>query len=195
LFLARLVTELLPQDPESLGLLALMLYSEARRAARRGPHGDYVPLAQQNLDQWDRQMIDEAENLVRLAASLARPGRYQIEAALQSAHVHRCSAGTNNWREVVDLYDVLLALTNSPVVQLNRALAVAERDGAQAGLAAMPDAARLGEYQPYWAARAELLARTGDRAEAYEAYEMAIGLERDAAVRRFLQGKQQSLKD
>jgi predicted RNA polymerase sigma factor len=196
LFLARLVTELLPPEPEALGLLALLLHAEARRQARRNRHGDYVPLADQDPALWDSQMIDEAEALLRRASALGAIGRYQIEGALQSAHVYRCRTGHANWAEVVQLYDALFALVCSPVVAINRALAIAELHGASAALDAMPAAGadeRLAEYQPYWAARAELLAKTGANAEARRAYEIAIGLERDPSVRRFLQERQSAL--
>ncbi len=196
MFMARLVTELLPEEPEALGLLALMLHAEARRAARRSAKGEFVPLAEQDPALWDAGMIDEAEALLRRAGMRGMVGRYQLEGALQSAHVHRCQSGVANWAEVVALYDALFALSGSPVVAINRAVAIAERDGAAAGLAALPEAvadSRLAEYQPYWAARAELLARTGAHDEARQAYEIAIGLERDAAVRRFLQERQASL--
>jgi RNA polymerase sigma-70 factor (ECF subfamily) len=141
-------------------------------------------------------MIDEAEVLLRRARMHGMVGRYQLEGALQSAHVHRCQTGVANWAEVVALYDALFALSGSPVVAINRALAIAELRGARAGLDALPESSadtRLAEYQPYWAARAELLARTDARSEAWDAYEMAIGLERDGAVRRFLQGRQAAL--
>jgi RNA polymerase sigma-70 factor (ECF subfamily) len=196
MFMARLVTELLPEEPEALGLLPLMLHAEARRAARRSAEGEFVPLAAQNPALWDTRMIAEAEVLLRRAGPRGVVGRYQLEAALQSAHVHRCHTGEANWAEVVALYDALFAVSGSPVVAINRALAIAELHGARAGLEAMPEAsadARLAEYQPYWAARAELLLRTDARREAWEAYEIAIGLERDAAVRRFLQGRQAAL--
>lgn len=196
LYLARLVTELLPDEPEALGLLALMLHAEARRRARRTADGEYVPLAEQDRALWDAAMIGEAEALLRRGAALGAIGRYQLEGALQSAHVYRCHTGRANWAEVVQLYDVLFALAASPVVAINRALAIAEVQGAAAALAAMPDVAtdaRLTDYQPYWAARAELLAKTGAHREARHAYEMAIGLERDPAVRRFLQRKQETL--
>jgi RNA polymerase sigma-70 factor (ECF subfamily) len=196
LFLARLVTELLPSEPEPLGLLALMLYAEARRQARRNSHGEYVPLAEQDPALWDSQMTVEAEALLQRAAALGSIGRYQLEAALQSAHVHRCRTGRANWAEVVQLYDALLELSGSPVVAINRALAIAEVHGAGAALDAIQEVAadaRLAEYQPYWAARAELLARTGARGEARHAYEIAIGLERDPSVRRFLQQRQSAL--
>jgi predicted RNA polymerase sigma factor len=196
MFLARLVTELLPQEPEALGLLALMLHAEARRRARRREDGEYVPLAEQDPAVWNSQMIDEAETLLLRASALGTLGRYQLEAALQSAHVDRCRTGRANWAEVVRLYDALFALAGSPVVAINRALAIAELHGASAGLDAMPEAAadqRLAEYQPYWAARAELLAKAGTYGEARRAYEIAIGLERDPAVRRFLQIRQSAL--
>jgi predicted RNA polymerase sigma factor len=198
LFLARLVTELLPQEPEALGLLALVLHAEARRRARRQGDGEYVPLAEQDPELWDWQMIYEAEALLRRASALGSIGRYQLEGALQSAHVYRRRTGHANWAEVVQLYDALLALAGSPVVAINRALAIAELQGASAALRAMPEVtadARLAEYEPYWAARAELLARTGAHGEARRAYEMAIGLERDPAVRRFLQRRQSALRD
>ena len=197
LFLARLVIELLPREPEALGLLALMLHAEARRRARRSEEGEFVPLAEQNAELWDSAMIREAEDLLRQASGMHSLGRYQLEGALQSAHVHRIRTGHWNWQEVVQLYDALLAISNSPVVAINRALAIAELDGAEAGLEVLQQFAadpRLTEYQPYWAARAELLAKTGANQEAREAYDMAIGLESDAAVRRFLQGRQSALK-
>jgi predicted RNA polymerase sigma factor len=196
LFLARLVAELLPEEPEALGLLALLLHAEARRRARRSRDGEFVPLADQDPAQWEWPMIEEAEGLLRRAGTLASIGRYQLESALQSAHVHRRRTGEANWSEVVQLYDVLSALTGSPVVAVNRALAIAEVQGAGAALQAIDKIStddRLAEYQPYWAARAELLSRTSAHGEARRAYEIAIGLERDPAVRRFLQRRQSAL--
>jgi len=196
LFLGRLVTELLPAEPEALGLCALMLNTEARRRARRNEEGEYVPLAEQDAELWDSQKIFEAEALLRRASVLGSVGRYQLEAALQSAHVHRRRTGETNWADVVQLYDVLSELTGSPVVAINRALAIAELHGASAALEAMQEVntdARLAEYQPYWAARADLLARAGEHGEARHAYEIAIGLERDPAVRRFLLQRQSAL--
>jgi RNA polymerase sigma-70 factor (ECF subfamily) len=196
LYLVRLVAELLPEEPEALGLLALMLHAEARRRARRNRDGEYTPLARQDPAAWDSRMIVEAEALLRRASALGSIGRYQLEGALQSAHVYRSFTGQANWTEVVELYDALFALAGSPVVAINRALAIAEIHGASAALVAMPEPAsdvRLAEYQPYWAARAELLARQGAHSEARHAYEMAIGLERDPAVRRFLQQRQSAL--
>jgi RNA polymerase sigma-70 factor (ECF subfamily) len=197
MFLARLVAELLPSEPEALGLLALMLHAEARRGARRNVLGDYVPLAEQDPALWDAAMIDEAEALLQRASGMNSIGRYQLEGALQSAHVDRCRTGQANWAEVVQLYDALFALAGSPVVAINRALAIAELHGAGAALVVMQEVAadeRLAEYQPYWAARAVLLAKTGALGEAREAYEIAIGLEREAPVRRFLQERQAALE-
>jgi RNA polymerase sigma-70 factor (ECF subfamily) len=198
LFLGRLVTELLPDEPEALGLLALMLHAEARRQARRSPAGDYVPLAEQDTALWHLAIIDEAEALLLRASQRQVLGRFQLEAALQSAHVHRRLTGRANWLDVLALYDALLALSSSPVVAINRALAVAEVHGAAAALAAL-DAltsdTRLAQYQPYWAARAELLRRSEHRAGARHAYDIAVGLERDPAVRRYLQKRQAELLD
>jgi predicted RNA polymerase sigma factor len=196
LFLGRLVTELLPDEPEALGLLALMLHAEARRAARRTPVGEYVPLAEQDPALWDWQMIEEAEALLLRASAVGSIGRYQLEGAVQSAHVSRRRTGQANWPAVVQLYDALFELSRSPVVAINRALAIAEMQGPGAGLAAMQEVAadaRLAEYQPYWAARADLLARAGEHTEARHAYDIAIGLERDPAVRQFLQQRQAAL--
>jgi RNA polymerase sigma-70 factor (ECF subfamily) len=188
----------MPGEPEALGLLALVLHAEARRPARRDAAGDYVPLGWQDPALWDAAMIAEAEALIRRAAGLGRIGRFQLEAALQSAHAHRCRSGEGDWPRVVELYDALLALSASPVVAINRALAVARLEGAAAGLAALDAVAsdpRLAEYQPWWAARAELLAKAGAVAGARHAYALAIGLERDPAVRRFLQQTQAALPE
>lgn len=196
LFLAHLLVELLPDEPETLGLLSLMLYAHARRDARRDAAGNYVPLSAQDPAAWNAPMIDTADALLRRASTFQAIGRFQLEAALQSAHVYRCRMGRPNWDEVVQLYDALLSIAASPVVAVNRAIALAQRDGPQAALDALApyaDDARLSDYQPYWAARADLLARLGATSEALQAYDVAIGLERDPAVRRFLQGKRSAL--
>ena len=196
MFLGRLVTELLPRQSEALGLLALMLHVDARRRARRSTTGEYVPLAEQDPMLWDAREIEEAESLLMRASTLGAIGRYQLEGAVQSAHVHRRRTGEDNWRSVVELYDALYAMTESPVVALNRALAVAADDGAEAGLAlvrALGEDRRLTEYQPYWATLADLLAQTGANDQARHAYDVAIGLERDTAVRDFLKARQDLL--
>jgi RNA polymerase sigma-70 factor, ECF subfamily len=196
IWLGRLVVSLLPAEPEALGLLALMLYAEARRAARRDANGDYVPLAEQDPKLWDVALIEEAEGLLRRASAMNVVGRYQLEAAVQSAHAVCRSGGRTDWAAIERLYGALATMTDSPVVAINRAIAFAETRGPDAGLAAL-DAldgdARLADYQPYWAARAGLLARTGDLEAAEHAYERAIGLESDPAVRRFLQARRAAL--
>jgi RNA polymerase sigma-70 factor, ECF subfamily len=197
IWLGRLVASLLPDEPEALGLLALMLHADARRGARRNAHGEYVPLADQDPALWDTPLIEEAETLLFRASAMGAIGRYQLEAAVQSAHVVRRRTGRSDWAAIERLYDALSAITGSPVVAINRAIAVAETHGPAAGLAALDkvaDDGRLAEYQPYWAARAGLLARADDVAAADAAYQRAIGLESDPAVRRFLQHRREQLR-
>jgi RNA polymerase sigma-70 factor (ECF subfamily) len=192
IWLGRLLVSLLPEEPEALGLLALMLYAESRRAARRGADGDYVPLDEQDVSRWDAGLIRQAEALLLRASRMGVVGRFQLEAAVQSAHGVRRQTGRSDWAAIVRLYDALETLTGSPVVAINRSVAVAEIQGAASGLAELDrlaDDPRLADYQPYWAARAGLLARMGSAADAAAAYRRAIGLEADPAVRRFLQGR------
>jgi RNA polymerase sigma-70 factor, ECF subfamily len=190
-WLGRLVVSLLPDEPEAKGMLALMLYAEARRCARRDAAGAYVPLEQQDTSLWDDSQIAQAETLLHEASQSGPTGRYQLEAAIQSAHTARRMTGAATWPIVVKLYDHLLALTDSPVVVLNRAVAVAEVEGAEAALsgafAPLAGDKRMLGYQPYWAARGHLLARTGREAEASEAFTVAIGLTTDEAMRAYLQ--------
>lgn len=201
IWLGRLAAMLLPDEAEALGLLALMLHSHARRAARRDPSGAFVPLSEQDTGLWDGAMMTEAENLLRRAAALNAIGRFQLEAAVQSAHAVRALKGQADWAAIVTLYDALWAMTGSAVIAINRAVAIAELDGAEAGLAALDaldhlNKAKMGslsQYQPYWSARAHLLAKTGATAAARTAYDQAIGLEIDLAVRRFLQQKKARL--
>lgn len=186
IWLGRLVVSLLPQEPEALGLLSLMLHAEARRDQQ----GEFIPLDRQDPARWDAALIDEAEALLLRASRMSAANRFQLEAAVQSAHAARRLTGRTDWVGIVQLYDTLLGLTDSIVVAINRAVALARARGAAEGLAtlnALQGDARLAEYQPYWAARAALLADTGSTDEAAEAYRRAIGLESDPAVRRFLQ--------
>jgi RNA polymerase sigma-70 factor, ECF subfamily len=190
IWLGRLVVSLLPNEPEALGLLSLMLHAEARRGARRDAAGEYVPLAEQDPAIWNIEMIEAAEALLFQAGAMGRIGRYQLEAAVQSAHVVRRKTGRTDWAAIEQLYGALFAITGSPVVAINRAIAIAEARGPAAGLAALDTLssdARLADYQPYWAARAGLLARAGAGQGAGHAYDRAVGLEADPAVRRFLQ--------
>ena len=189
IWLGRVAAHLCPGEPETLGLLALMLYAHARREARRDASGAYVPLDEQEVSRWDARAIDEAETLLAQAVALRRIGRFQLEAAIQSAHVVRRRGGSADWPAIVALYDDLLRRTGSPVVAVNRAVALGRARDAGAGLAALDAIAndpRLQTYQPYWAARADLLARAGRRDEARAAYERALGLTVDPAVRRYL---------
>jgi RNA polymerase sigma-70 factor, ECF subfamily len=190
IWLGGLVASLLPDEGEALGLLSLMLHTHARREARRSASGDYVPLAEQDPARWDGAMIDKAEALLSRANRCGGDGRFQLEAAVQSAHAVRRHTGKADWAAIEQLYDALCALTGSPVAALNRAVAVAQTRGPAAGLAALDALAgdeRLANYQPYWAARGDLLARTGSVEASLDAYRHAIGLERDPAVRHFLQ--------
>ena len=167
-----------------------MLHAEARRAARRDAHGAYVPLAEQDTALWDAGRIEEAEALLLRAAAMSMVGRYQLEAAIQSVHASRRITGRSDWAAIELLYQALAAITDSPVAAINHAVAIAETRGTAAGLERLEALAtdkRLADYQPYWAARAELLARRGALEPAAQAYRRAIGLEADPAVRAFLQ--------
>ncbi|WP_421759220.1 RNA polymerase sigma factor [Devosia sp.] len=196
IWLGRLVVALLPDEPEAKGMLALMYYAESRRPARRTAEGAYIALEAQDTGLWDSAQITLAETLLSEANAGGPSGRYQIEAAIQSAHVARRRFNLDNWTAIVALYDHLLVLTGSPVVALNRATALAETKGPEAALAALDAIAhdkRLAQYQPYWAARGHLLARAGRAAEADAAYELAIGLSSDPAVEAYLQRQRHAL--
>lgn len=189
IWLGRHIASRLPDEPEALGLLALMLHAQARRSARRDAEGAYVPLGEQDPSRWDTAMLAEAEALLGQANRLPGTGRFQLEAAVQSAHAARRFTGRSDWPAILALYDVLLQMTGSPVVAVNRAVALAECCGPEKGLAALDEVAkepRLATYQPFFAARAELLGRAGDVFAARQAFEQAIGLETDSAIRLFL---------
>jgi RNA polymerase sigma-70 factor (ECF subfamily) len=169
-----------------------MLHAHARREARRNAQGEFVPLAEQEVARWDAALADEAEALLLRASRSAAPGRYQLEAAVQSAHSVRRHGHHPDARAIMLLYEALHGITGSPVAALNRPVAGAEVHGPQVALAeieAFEADPRLRDYQPFWAARAHLLAACGRRAEAQQAYQRAIGLERDPAVRSFLQAR------
>nr|WP_316640101.1 DUF6596 domain-containing protein [uncultured Roseateles sp.] len=200
IWLGRLLAALLqgkPEEPEALGLLALMLHSHARRHARRDGEGRYVPLSEQDVARWDAPMMDEAETLLGRAGVLGALGRFQIEAAIQSAHAVRRLNGQADWPAIEQLYRALALLTDSPVVGINHAIALAHTQGPAAGLGALDGLLqdpRLADFQPFWAARAELLARSGNSAAAGQAYARAAGLTSDPAVRAFLQQRRSSLE-
>jgi RNA polymerase sigma-70 factor (ECF subfamily) len=187
IWLARLLAELAPDDPENHGLLALMLYCEARRAARRSPEGDFIPLLQQDPRRWDAAMLVEAEARLRSAAAHERPGRYQVEAALQSVHNETVLTGKPNPQALLGLYDLLLAIAPSIGAMVARAAVLADGGDVPAALATLDALAeRCTGYQPWWAARARALYRAGDTAGAEAAATRAAGLSSDPAVRRWL---------
>jgi len=185
--LARLLADLMPDEPEAVGLLALLLLSEARRPARTGPDGSLVRLADQDRTRWDRDLIAEGHDLVRRCIRRNAPGPYQFQAAIAAVHADAPSAAATDWAQIVTLYDQLLALGRNPVVALNRAVALAERDGPEAGLAAIDAvAAELPRYHLLHAARAELLVRLGRPDEARSAFDQALTLTANEAERRHL---------
>jgi RNA polymerase sigma-70 factor, ECF subfamily len=189
IWLARLVVEACPGEPEAIGLLALMLHAHARAAARRDQNGEYVSLDRQDPARWNGRLIEEAESLLLRSAKRRTLGRFQLEAAIQSAYALRRFGREPDRAAIVSLYDLLLGLTGSPVVAINRAVAVSYAAGPSAALALLDSLdgdPRLAQYQPYWAARAELLARAGRTREAHDAYARAIGLTIDPAVRDYL---------
>ncbi len=190
--LGRVLAEMMPDEPEVMGLLALMLLVESRRATRTSPAGDLVLLAEQDRRLWDRALIAEGQAIVRQCLRRNQPGPYQIQAAIQAVHSDAPTAVATDWRQILALYDQLQALAPSPVVALNRAVAVAEVEGPEAALA-LVDGLDLGGYHLYHALRADLLRRLGRQAEAAQAYEAAIGRSENAAEREFLQRRRRAL--
>jgi len=187
--LARLVVELLP-EPEAMGLLALMLLHESRRAARTDGYGDLVLLEDQDRSAWNRDMIREGIALVERALATRRVGPYALQAAISAVHAGAAKAAATDWAQIVGLYDLLLRLEASPVVELNRAVAVAMRDGPAAGLALVEALLERGELENYrlaHAAHADLCRRLGRNSEARAAYRRALELTRQAPERRFLE--------
>ena len=187
--LGRVLVELMPDEPEAVGLLALMLLTEARRSARTAADGSLVRLADQDRRRWDRSLIDEGHALVRACLRRNRPGPFQLQAAIAAVHADAQTAASTDWSQIVALYDQLYALSPNGVVALNRAIAIGELHGADAGLAALAelDAAALETYQPYHAARADLLTRAGRDSDAVAAYSRAIDLSTNPTERAFLE--------
>jgi RNA polymerase sigma-70 factor (ECF subfamily) len=184
--LGRLLAELMPDEPEALGLLALMLLIEARGAARTTPDGDLVLLCDQDRSLWDRALIAEGQSLVRRCLRLNRPGPYQIQAAINAVHSDASTARATDWGQILQLYDQLMVLAPSPVVALNRAVAVAEVESPEAALA-LVETLDLDGYHAFHAVRADLLRRLGRHTEAVRAYEAAIALTESAAERAHLE--------
>lgn len=189
--LGRLLTELMPDEPEALGLLALMLLSESRRAARTTADGGLVLLADQDRGLWDRALIAEGQELVRRCLRRARPGPYQIQAAINAVHSDAPTAAATDWGQILQLYDQLLAVAPSPVAALNRAVAVAEVKGPAEALPLVDELA-LDGYHVFHAVRADLLRRLGRAEEAAQAYDAALTRTENAAERAFLLGRRQN---
>lgn len=190
--LGRLLVGLMPDEPEAVGLLALMLLTESRRPARSGPGRELVPLDEQDRGLWDRELIAEGQALVRQCLRRGSPGPYQIQAAVNAVHSDAAVAADTDWRQVLRLYDQLLAVAPSPVVALNRAVAVAEVTGPREALALL-DGLELGGYYVFHAVRADLLRRLGRVAEAAAAYEAAAGLTDNRAEQGFLRRRRDAL--
>ena len=188
LWLARVLLQLMPGEAEVQGLLALILHCEARRSARRGPDGHYVPLSEQNPKQWSLPLMEEAERHLTEALKPGRVGRFQLEAAIQSVHAERARSGRTDWAAIVLFYEQLLRISPALGTRAGYAAVVAEAHGPEQAIAVL-DAIALDDvsgYQPYWAVRAHLLQRLGKTREAADAYDRAIGLAEDPAVREFL---------
>ena len=188
IWLARMLLQLMPQEAEVQGLLALMLHCEARRGARRDDHGHYVPLSEQDPKLWSRPLIEEAEHHLGEAFRYGRPDRFQLEAAIQSVHADRVRTGKIDWTAIAQFYKQLIQISPTIGRHTGYAAALAEAHGPIQGLSVLDavDPKSVATYQPYWAVRAHLLNRLGKRPEAQQAYDRAIGLAEDAAIREFL---------
>jgi RNA polymerase sigma-70 factor (ECF subfamily) len=190
--LARLLAALMPDEPEVNGLLALLLLTESRRAARTTPAGQLILLPDQDRGRWDTALIGEGQRIVRACLRRNQPGTYQIQAAIAAVHSAAPTAGQTDWRQILALYDQLFALSPTPVIALNRAIALAEADGPAAALASV-DALALDGYHLYHATRADLLRRLGRDAAAAAAYDQAIALAENKAERAFLTARRAAL--
>ena len=190
--LARLLADLMPDEPEVLGLLALLLLTEARRPARTATDGSLVRLADQDRSRWDRALITEGQNLVRACLRRNQPGPYQLQAAISAVHADAPAAADTDWRQILALYDQLAAITPTPVVALNRCVAVAEVHGPGAALGLL-DRLDLDDYHLFHAARADLLRRLGRPADAAAAYDAAIARAANGAERSFLTRQRDAL--
>jgi len=191
--LARVLAELMPDEPEVLGLLALLLLIESRRPARTGARGELVPLDQQDRRSWDRALVEEGQARVRALLRRGAPGPYQVQAAIQAVHADAPDAAATDWWQVLDLYDLLLSLLPTPVVALNRAVALAEVAGPEEALA-LVDHLTLDGYQPFHVVRADLLTRTGRGAAAIEAYDRALEITPNPVERAHLQRRRDAVR-
>jgi RNA polymerase sigma-70 factor (ECF subfamily) len=186
--LGRMLTQLMPREPEALGLLALMLHCEARRGARYTTEGKFVPLDQQDTALWSQSMIEEGEKHLRSAAAFKHMGRYQLEAAIQSLHANRARSERIDWKEIALLYEGLIRIAPSIGSLVGRAVAIAQAEQPAAGFAALEQipSDRTADYQPYWAARGHLLRLLNRKDEARKAFGRAASLTDDPALREYL---------
>jgi RNA polymerase sigma-70 factor, ECF subfamily len=195
--LGRVLAALMPDEPEALGLLALMLLHHSRREARAGPGGEFVLLEGQDRSKWDRRIIDEGRALLGRAMRMSVPGPYQVQAAIAAVHASALRPEGTNWRQIVELYQALMEMAPSPVVALNRAAAVAMAEGPAAGLLLVDEIAESGELEDYlWlhSARADLLRRLKRMDEARDAYRRALDLATNPIDQRFLQGRMSEIE-
>ena len=188
IWLARVLTQRLPDEPEARGLLAVILYCESRRHARRSNDGGYIPLSEQDPALWSQPMIQEAERELTIASQHQRPGRFQLEAAIQSVHAERARTGRTDWHAIAAFYRHLIQIAPALGARLGHAAAIAEVHGPSSALDLLDNipSPAIATHQPYWALRAHVLDLLGRKSEAYEAFERAVGLAEDPAVRQFL---------
>jgi RNA polymerase sigma-70 factor, ECF subfamily len=193
--LTRIVVDLLPDQPEAQGLLALLLFCHSRRSSRRSSDGTFIPLDEQSTAQWVQADIEEAESLLRAAAKGSELGRYQLEAAIQSAHMERRFGAPVQWGAIVEMYRALTVLSPSIGAFVAQAAAMTQAGLSEEALAVLEqlEASTLQTYQPYWAVRAHVL-RELDRIEALECFDRAIGLSSDQATRKFLLARRSELE-
>ena len=190
-YLASLIVDLMPDEPEALGLAALLAFSNSRREARTNESGQFVPLEKQDINKWDRLLIRRGQNLLARASKLNQPGRFQLEAAIQSVHAARLQTGVTDWHSIVQLYEGLIAIAPTSGAMVARAAAVGNAFGAEAGLNALAqiNEAEMAIFQSYWATKAHLLGILGNNNGAIFAFEKAIALSTDNSIREWLKGK------
>ncbi|EFO30709.1 ECF family RNA polymerase sigma factor [Roseibium sp. TrichSKD4] len=192
-YLASVIADLLPEEPEALGLAALLAFSLARRIARQDQNSDFVPLEEQDTARWDRMLIRRGNVLLERAVKLGSPARFQLEALIQSLHMSRATTGQTDWAQIVQVYDALIQIAPTTGAAIARAAALGKAHGPEAGLRALDivhqlaNDADLNRMQPYWATKSHLLRQAGKASDAREAYEKAISLTTDSAVRSWLE--------
>lgn len=197
IYLASLIVDLMPDEPEALGLAALLAFSNARRQARTTESGQFVPLENQDVQRWDRLAIRRGQSLLKRAAQHKQPGRFQLEAAIQSVHAERLDRGEIDWRSIAQLYEGLIAVASTSGAMVARAAAVGNAYGAQAGINALRqiNEDEMGTFQPFWATKAHLMEMSGNKTDAIGAYEKAVSLCTDNSIRIWLEGKMLEIRN